>query len=96
MGEHMREAWIRLAKIAERTSTMHEHEREAWIHVAKIAGAVLGITLLIVSLALWASWYRAGLQQRVYERQGVHMTRWEVFMGVKPVERAIRPAQEVP
>ena len=37
--------------------------------------------------AIAFGWYRAGIQADVYNRQGAHMTRWEVFIGAKPIVR---------
>lgn len=42
--------------------------------------------LLAGAFVAWV-WYRAGVQVAVYERGGVHMTRWEVFMGATPAVR---------
>jgi hypothetical protein len=58
---------------------------ETW---AWLAGAVFLLALIAVGPTI--AWYRAGLQQRVYQRQGVEMTQWEVFMGAKPVERYVK------
>jgi hypothetical protein len=49
---------------------------------------------VFAALTLFAAgvfWYRAKIQRDVYERQGVHMTTWEVFCGAKPVERYVKP-----
>ena len=56
--------------------------------------ATLGcITIIVVGLvlggALMWGWYRAGIQAAVYEREGIHMTQWEVFIGSRPAERTI-------
>lgn len=53
---------------------------------------IFGILFVIVILiAVAVAWWRAGVQQRVWERQGCHMSQWEVFMGAAPVERALLP-----
>ena len=51
-----------------------------------VFGAVGAVAL---SLAFGVAWYSAGLQCAVYERQGVHMTQWEVFCGAKPIVRQL-------
>ena len=48
-----------------------------------------------VSCVGW-KWYRAGVQQGVYERQGVTMSRWEVFIGAQPVERYVSGEKATP
>jgi hypothetical protein len=55
---------------------------------------VCGVIILLMSFLFCVSWYRAGVQQEVWHRQGVRMTQWEVFWGAKPVERYIVPAPE--
>lgn len=49
---------------------------------------VLFISAVLI-LGIGWTWYRAGVQQAVYEREGVHLTQWEVFVGAKPAERTI-------
>ncbi len=44
---------------------------------------------LIIAAITAAYWYGAGVQARVYKRQGIEMSQWEVFMGAKPAERTI-------
>lgn len=44
-------------------------------------------TILVVCIA-W-NWYRANAQSAVYQREGIEMSTWEVFIGVKPAERTI-------
>jgi hypothetical protein len=46
------------------------------------------IVLAVVGTMCW-NLYRAGVQQEVYRRQGVEMTRWEIFIGMKTAERTI-------
>jgi hypothetical protein len=53
--------------------------------VALIIVAVVGI----IGGPILFKWYAAGVQVAVYERQGVHMTRWEVFVGAKPIVRSV-------
>lgn len=59
------------------------------------AGPLLLVGLMVLAVLAFAAlmvaveWYRAGLQAGVYQRQGVEMTTWEVFMGAKPAERTI-------
>ncbi len=47
---------------------------------------VLILTYIIV-VGVLLGWYKAGVQTAVYERQGVHMTQFEVFIGAKPITR---------
>ncbi len=54
-----------------------------------MAFAGLALVLFLVG-ASWWNWYRAVVQQEVWRRQGCEMTRWEVFMGSKPIERNMR------
>lgn len=35
-------------------------------------------------------WYKAGIQQRVYKRQNIEITQWEVFCGAEPAEKVIQ------
>jgi hypothetical protein len=55
---------------------------------------VIGALVLLIALVIVASegcqWYKAGVQAKVYRRQGVEMSRWEVFCGAKPVERYLK------
>lgn len=44
---------------------------------------------IILASAIAYSWYLAGIQVAVYERQGVHMTRMEVFLGAEPIVRPV-------
>jgi hypothetical protein len=57
--------------------------------------AVLALGLFALLYYCGWQWYSAGMQRDVYKRQGVEMSRWEVFIGVKPVERSIIPAPDV-
>lgn len=49
--------------------------------------AMLGVIFLLLS---WLFWYRAGMQAKLYKRQGIEISQWEVFMGVEPAERVIQ------
>lgn len=52
--------------------------------------AYLFIGLIVFGpLAGWR-WYKAGLQTAAYQRQGIVITRWEVFCGIEPAERVIQ------
>lgn len=51
---------------------------------------IVGFLLMIFGCGGCVSWYRAGVQQDVYKRSGIEMTRWEIFVGAKTPERAIR------
>lgn len=48
-----------------------------------------GIFLLLAVLAISAgiAWYRAGVQQAVWSREGIELSRWEIMMGAEPKER---------
>jgi hypothetical protein len=39
-------------------------------------------------------WYKAGIQQRVYQRQNIEITQWEVFMGADPAEKVMQIKNE--
>lgn len=41
--------------------------------------AALGLYALI-----WFEMYRLGLKVEVYKRQGIEVSRWELFMGAEP------------
>lgn len=53
------------------------------------------IAVILIGAAGW-EWYRAGVQQAVYARQGIIMSQWEVFIGMEPAERVIQVKPEVP
>ena len=63
-------------------------DSEKWI----LIGLVSFVILLVIAIPVWA-WYASGVQAEVYERQGIHMTQWEVFVGAKPAERTINLKQ---
>ena len=57
--------------------------------------AATGLVLVagVISIPfLYLGWKQAGIQAAVYDRQGVHMTQWELFMGAEPIERSYRVA----
>lgn len=55
------------------------------------AGIFFVAIILLVAGVVWGTaWYKAGVQQDVYRRQGVEMSQWEIFIGSKPVERYIK------
>lgn len=57
----------------------------------QIFGSLILVALLGVPCgAVWLAWYQAGMQQRAYARQGIEVTRWEIFMGVSPAEKVIQ------
>lgn len=60
--------------------------RDDWIPLI----TVCLMLLVVFALAAAYSWYGAGLQQKVYERQGIEMTRWECFIGAQPAEAVIQ------
>lgn len=63
-----------------------------WFRDGRLWFGVFVVVLVTVPVA--ASWYKAGVQQEVYRRQGVEMSRWELFMGAQPVERYLVPAEK--
>jgi hypothetical protein len=54
-----------------------------------IAGILVALMVLVLGSAASWGWYQAGVQQEVYERQGIKMTRWEVFIGAKPAVKVV-------
>ncbi len=65
---------------------MSKPEMPWWLPLAAF-GALVVAGLIF---GLWFPWYQAGMQVAVYERQGIHMTQWEVYMGIQPAERVIQ------
>lgn len=57
---------------------------------------MFGILGLVVALGIWWIWYVAGVQVEVYRRQGITMTRWEVFVGAEPAERVVQVKEREP
>lgn len=45
--------------------------------------------LAMIFATAWFHWYRCGIQADVWQREGITVTQWEVFMGAKPMERTI-------
>lgn len=54
-----------------------------------IAATFILVILLLIGGTFAAAWIGAGNQSRVWEREGIHITQWEAFMGAKPAERLI-------
>lgn len=52
-------------------------------------GLAVLTAITIVASAAWG-WYRAGEQAKQYERQGIHLSQWDVFIGVKPAEQVVQ------
>ncbi len=52
--------------------------------------ALLVIFLVIAPALIGWKWYRAGVQQSIYVRQGIEMSQWEVFLGMEPAEKVIQ------
>lgn len=50
----------------------------------------LAALLAVVAGGLAISWYRAGVQVGIYQRQGIVMSQWEVFCGARPAESVIQ------
>ncbi len=56
-----------------------------------VALAVTGVIfVVIIAGSLLFSWYRAGQQVDQYQRQGIHISQWDTFIGVKPAEQVIQ------
>jgi ABC-type transporter Mla maintaining outer membrane lipid asymmetry permease subunit MlaE len=51
----------------------------------------LFIVFLVVTIigGVYFNWYKAGVQSRLYEREGISVTQWEIFIGSKPAERTV-------
>ena len=54
--------------------------------VTQIFIAICVLIVVLIPVCAW-KWYRAGVQQEVWNREGIHMTRWEVFTGATPASR---------
>ena len=54
-----------------------------------LAVVLVAIAAFVLAVPCWA-WYSAGVQAKVYKRQGIELTQWEVFVGAKPAEQVIR------
>lgn len=52
--------------------------------------ALLLFAVLVVIALCLIPVYRANLQADAYHRQGINISTWEVFMGVKPAETVIQ------
>lgn len=55
-------------------------------------GFIAAITLVVLTTPLFVaylSWYRAGIQREVWQREGINLTQWEIFVGARPLERNI-------
>ena len=55
--------------------------------LATMISCIVAFLIVVLSIAAGISWYAAGVQQRVWARQGVEMTQWEVFCGADPIVR---------
>lgn len=58
---------------------------------------ILFVLLVIGALfvgGFFFGWYQAGMQARMYARQGIQITQWEVFIGVEPAERVVQIREE--
>jgi len=56
-----------------------EKEKGCCVFCASVA-----LFVVLALLSWW--WYKAGVQSDVYQRQGIHMTQWETFIGTKPAQ----------
>lgn len=40
---------------------------------------IVGVpAIIVIGCVVWYAWYQAGMQVRIYERQGIRMTQWEI------------------
>lgn len=46
-----------------------------------------GAYWLLVGICIGIAYYKAGVQKEVWDREGVHLSQWEVMMGAHPMER---------
>lgn len=46
------------------------------------------LCLLLLGAGWWV--YRASVQAAVYRREGIEVSTWEVMVGARPAERAVR------
>jgi hypothetical protein len=51
---------------------------------------IIGIFALIIACVIAWKWYACSIQQDVYARQHIVMSKWEIFMGAKPAT-AVQP-----
>lgn len=51
-------------------------------------GVFIVLLVVMVPCLAW-NWYKAGVHQEVYRRQGCEMSRWEILMGAKPIDRQL-------
>lgn len=65
---------------------MDQDTREFIKFIAFIALACFALLLILSIIVFPISWYASGIQQQVWERQGIHLTHWEVFMGAHPAK----------
>lgn len=44
------------------------------------------LLIAVIAIACAITWhlYKIGIQQEVYRRQGIYMTRWELLVGATP------------
>lgn len=60
-----------------------------------VAGLVLCAFVFVVVGGLASiHWYCSGLQSEVYKREGIEISQWECYWGVKPAEWSIHFRQE--
>jgi hypothetical protein len=57
----------------------------------KIMFLAVPIAALLLSASFYAFlWYPASVQAKVWQREGVKITTWEVLWGAQPVTRDVR------
>lgn len=44
----------------------------------------------VIALAAYWPWYKAGRQSEQYARQGITLSQWDCFIGVKPAEQVVQ------
>jgi len=64
--------------------------RSETVFTLKLASIAVCALLGVIAANFAWSWYVAGVQQAVWERQGIHMSRWEVFIGADPAQKSIQ------
>jgi len=58
----------------------------------KFYALVLATLAFILAFPI-IEWWKAGVQTRIYQEQGIHITRFEVFMGIHPTPRIKEPTK---
>ena len=56
----------------------------------KTACSLTALFVLLFGSYFGWEWYKAGKQSKQYERQGIVLSQWDCFVGVKPAEQVIQ------